>query len=60
MVARAFWNSELEDELREQGWINYRFESVDDDRKVLEEIDRQRAATVYPHQTCSDECRKRG
>ena len=60
VVARAFWNSELEDELREQGQIEYRFESVDDNNKAMEEIDRHRATTVYPHQTCSAECRKRG
>ena len=60
VVARAFWNSELEDELREQGQIEYKFESVDDNNKAMEEIDRQRASTVYPHQNCSAECRKRG
>ena len=59
VVARAFWNSELEDELREQGQIGYRFESVDDN-KAMGEIDRHRASTVYPHQNCSVECCKRG
>ena len=37
VVARAFWNSELEDELREQGKIEYRSGSVDDNNKAMEE-----------------------
>ena len=28
--------------------------------KLMQGIDRVRAATVYPHDICSDECRKRG
>ena len=27
VVSSAFWNSEVEDELRELGWINFKFEN---------------------------------
>ena len=60
VVANAFWNSELEDELREQGWIDYSFHKVGDHKKAMEKVDRQRASSVYPHHTCSVECKKRG
>ena len=61
IVACAFWNSKLEDELREQGQIEYKFESVDDNNKAMEEIDlHHQATTVYLHQTCSAEYRRRG
>ena len=52
-VAEAFWNAELEDKLCKRGWIDRLF-------KIMQEIDHVRAATVYPHDICSDECRKRG
>ena len=59
-VAEAFWNAELEDELRKRGWIDRVFKESKSREKLMQEIDRVRAATVYPHDICSDECRKRG
>ena len=60
VVANAFWNSEVEDELRKQEWTEYRIHKVGDREKAMEKVDRQRASTVYPHQNCSEECKKRG
>ena len=62
--AAAFWNGELEDELREIGSLNFfGLMKKDSDReKVMEEIDKYRAKSVYRHspEDCSDDCKARG
>lgn len=61
VVAKAFWNSEIEAELRELKWTDFQFQSPDDHTHVLERIDKWRASNTYSsHHTCSEECRKRG
>ena len=62
--AAAFWNGELEEELRELGRLEFfGLMKKDDDReKVMEEIDKYRAKSVYRHlpKDCSDACKARG
>ena len=38
-VADSFWWGELESELREQGWLDYRFKSDEDREKCITEVD---------------------
>jgi hypothetical protein len=63
-VAAAFWSGEMEDELRELGQLDFfgKLKEDDDACKVMEEIDRNRAKTVYQHtsEDCSDLCKQRG
>ncbi len=59
-VAEAFWNAEIEDELREIGQIGYIFSSVDSREKLMDSIDEERAKRPYAHNDCTDECKKRG
>ena len=59
-VAEAFWNAEIEDELREKGQIGYIFSSVDSREKLMDSIDEERAKRPYAHNECTDECKKRG
>ena len=60
----AFWNGELEEELRELGQLDFfGLMKKDKDReKVMEKIDSCRAKSVYKHSSadCSDACRARG
>ena len=59
VVAAAFWNSEVEEELRELGWIDFRFQKAGNHAEVLDKIDRQRSMTVYSsNHSCSEECKK--
>lgn len=59
-VASAFWNNELEEELREEGWDNFAFMKVDDREEMMQKIDEKRAMTRYTHINCSEECMGRG
>jgi len=59
-VAEAFWNAEIENELREEGKIDYIFSSADSREELMDNIDEQRAAHPYVHTNCTDECKKRG
>ena len=59
-VAEAFWNREVEDELRRREWLDRLFEHGRSREEIMMTIDKERATTVYPHEQCSDECKKRG
>lgn len=59
-VAEAFWNAEIEGELREKGQIGYIFSSVDSRENLMDAIDEERAKHPYAHNDCTDECKKRG
>ena len=63
-MAAGFWIGEMEQELREIGQLDFygKLKENDDTYKVLEEIDKHRAKTLYPHsqEDCSDACKKRG
>ena len=57
----AFWNAEMEAELRESGNISHHFHSVRGRENLLmEKIDKERVSTTYSHSVCSDECKERG
>ncbi len=59
-VASAFWNYQLESELREEGHEMYLFTDSKSREKCMDEIDRKRCVSVYAHEQCSEECKKRG
>ena len=60
VVAHAFWNSELEEELRERKWLHVQFSSSGSREDIMEAVDKERSSSVYEHKVCSDECKKRG
>ena len=60
-VAEAFYNGELENELRRIKLVEYRMK--DSDREsCMEEIERIRRENIYPHpdSQCTAECKARG
>lgn len=59
-VAEAFWNAELEDELRKRGCVGKLFKTSGDREKYMREIDLMRAGSIYPHDVCPEECKQRG
>lgn len=59
-IAEAFWNSEVESELRLHGDITFKFKERLDREKFMDAVDQKRASHPYPHTQCSEECRKRG
>ncbi|KAM7429008.1 hypothetical protein ABFA07_020081 [Porites harrisoni] len=63
-VAAAFFNGEMENELRDLGRLDmFGLMKEDSDReKVMSEIDKIRAKSVYDHPSadCSDACKERG
>ena len=61
-VGEAFYNGELEDELRTIGKVDYRFK-CDSDREVcMEMVEEHRRETTYPHpeSQCTTDCKSRG
>lgn len=62
-AAAAFWNGELETELRELGKLNFfgLMKTNEDREKVMDEVDKVRAKSVYSHSPadCSDACKAR-
>lgn len=60
----AFWNGELESELRELGNLAFfgLLKENDSREKVMEEVDKIRSKSVYSHSEddCSDACKARG
>ena len=59
LFANAFWNSEVEAELREANQVDFPFHSNADHERAMEMIDRKKASTPYSQEVCSDECKKR-
>ena len=63
-VAAAFFNGEMENELRDLGRLDmFGLMKEDNDReKVMSEMDKIRAKSVYDHPSadCSDACKDRG
>ena len=50
----------MEDELRKREWVDRLFTHARSREELMIVIDKERASTVYPHEQCSDECKKRG
>ena len=46
-AADAFWNAELEDEVRQRGWINSPFAVPSDREQLMQEVDKVRAVSIY-------------
>ena len=59
LVAEAFWNAECELEIRESE-DTYYFKSASSREEFMENVDKKRTTTLYPHTDCSEECKKRG
>ena len=59
-MADAFWNAELEDELRQRGRIKSPFAVPSDRERLMQEVDKVRAVSIYSHEVCSKECQMRG
>ncbi len=61
-AAQAFYNGELELELRRLGKVNYPFKADGDREKCFEMIEMIRRESIYDHpeSECSPQCKKRG
>ena len=59
-LLQRHFETELEDELRSQGWTDRLFVHTWSQEELMMVINKERASTVYPHEECSDECKKRG
>ncbi|XP_065916828.1 uncharacterized protein [Dysidea avara] len=59
-VASAWWTHQIEKELSEENHRSYIFSGPQAQENYMEEVDIKRANSVYKHENCSDECKKRG
>ncbi len=61
-VAEAFYNGELENELRRIGKIDYCFKLDSDRDRCMEMVEEVRKEQVYPHSvsSCTEVCKRRG
>ena len=50
-IAEAFWNSEVESELRLHGDITFKFKERLDREKFMDAVDQERASHPYPPYT---------
>ena len=60
IVGEAFYNAEVENELRRIGKISYRMYKDSDRELCMDMIEEERRERIYLHTTCSLECKKRG
>lgn len=62
LAAEAFYNGEVEAELREIDWVDYRFKKNSDREGCMHKIEKRRTSTLYLHSPsmCTDDCKKRG
>ena len=60
IVAEAFWNAEIEAELREKNCIGHRFMSSTSREELMMKIDEERSSSCYAHMECSEGCKSRG
>jgi hypothetical protein len=50
----------VEEELRERNELDYRFDGKNGLDAYMDRVDADRAKSVYVHDNCSTECKKRG
>ena len=62
IVSEAFYNGELENELRRINMVDYRFKKDSDREECMGIIEEIRRGKLYPHvvDMCTDECKRRG
>ena len=62
MAADAFYNGELEHELRQIGMLEYVFKSDSDRETCMEAVEQHRVRNSYRHtpEDCSPDCARRG
>lgn len=58
-VANSIWNHHVEQELKEKQ-IDFTFDSSCSRERLMQKVDAMRASSTYPHDKCSDDCKKRG
>ena len=51
-VAEAFWNNEVESEVRGDHNLTFRFTEKTDREAFMDMVDQKRATTPYPHTNC--------
>ena len=65
-AADAFWNGELENEIRTLSQENALtldevvFYTDSDREKIMDKVESLRSCSIYPHIHCSSECKERG
>lgn len=59
-VANAFWNYQVQLEMKEQNMSDYLFKGQNAQESFMNDIDIKRAHSVYPHTKCTEDCKKRG
>lgn len=60
LAAQLFYNGEVEAELRRVGLLEYRFKLDSDREECMHMLESKRRESVYPHNGCTDDCKKRG
>ncbi len=67
VTADAFYNGELEDELRllvtehpSLQLCDFPFNTDADREPIMEQVETFRAQSIYPHHNCTNECQERG
>lgn len=62
IVGEAFYNGELEAELRRIEKLDYKFKVDSDREQCMEVVEEHRRETIYPHclTNCTSECKSRG
>ncbi len=62
IVGEAFYNGEVENELRRVNKIDYHFHKDSEREECMERIEEVRRQSIYHHKedTCTAECKKRG
>ena len=59
-LANAFWTYQVEQEPRERNDLDYVFHGKRELDAYMDKVDSDRANSVYLHENCTDECKKRG
>ena len=59
-MGEAFYNGEMENELRRIGKIEYRMFKDSDRESCMEMIEEVRHRSIYPHNACTPECKQKG
>ena len=60
IVGEAFYNGEIESELRRIGKTEYKMFKDSDTESCMEMIEEMRRQSIYPHKTCTPECKRKG
>ena len=59
-VAATFYKGELENEIKRIGKETFLFTKDSDMEKCMEMVEEIRCSSIYEHEICTPDCRKRG